>query len=95
MTAIRDPFTTILGPRESAPWLDADAPTAPCTEDPEAFFSEGVSTPWESVGARRAREMCHGCPFRKPCAQYARDNGHQGIWGGVGKSARRSLSRSA
>lgn len=80
-----DPHVTLLGPRESAPWLAADAPTAPCTQvDPDEFHPD---TPNGSTAA--AKQVCAGCPFQIACAKYAYDNGLSGVYGGTSSRERK------
>lgn len=43
--------------------------------------------------ARRAKELCAGCPFRAPCLQYALRYNLAGIWGGTTQAERRAYQR--
>lgn len=64
-------------------------PEGLCSQtDPEAFFPEkGGST-------REAKKICHGCPVRSKCLDYAIETGERfGIWGGVSERERRKLER--
>lgn len=52
------------------------------------FFPEvGEST-------RPAKEVCHRCPVRERCLEYAMANGEKfGVWGGLSEKERRALRR--
>lgn len=40
-----------------------------------------------------AKEICAGCPVRRPCLEYAlRIHEPHGIWGGLNEAERRALS---
>lgn len=87
------------GAGDLAPFADPEPDADPlawhdralCAEvDPEIFFpNKGAST-------REAKKVCHACPVRAECLEYALANGESfGIWGGVTERARRHLERPA
>jgi WhiB family redox-sensing transcriptional regulator len=49
-------------------------------EDPDLFFPSDARA---LIDAREAKLVCHGCPFRQPCADYATAAREEGIWGGT------------
>jgi WhiB family redox-sensing transcriptional regulator len=57
-------------------------------EDPDLFFT---GTP-EAI--KEAISICHQCPVRIRCAEYAINNEiTDGVWGGLTESDRRSIRR--
>jgi WhiB family redox-sensing transcriptional regulator len=57
-------------------------------EDPELFFSTNPDHMKEAIG------LCHQCPVRMLCAEYAIDNEiEHGIWGGLTELDRRSIRK--
>lgn len=63
-------------------------PPAPCTTDPDLF--------WSTLNAdeQKAVAICDSCPLRPGCAQYALDNDERwGTWGGMTASDRIALRR--
>ena len=72
-------------------WREAAACRA---SDPELFFPVGSTGPvLEEIDAAKA--VCHDCPVRHPCLQFALEtNQDTGIWGGTTEEERRRLRRS-
>lgn len=61
--------------------------------DPELFFPVGT-TGYALLQIARAKEVCHQCPVRRDCLQYALEtNQDSGIWGGTSEEERRTLRR--
>jgi len=65
-------------------------PHAPCARQDcackDAFY------PSDDQDARRARQICAGCPFRRRCLAYAIEHDEcHGIWGGLDPDERRAL----
>ncbi|WLQ38903.1 WhiB family transcriptional regulator [Streptomyces laculatispora] len=61
--------------------------------DPDLFFPIGTTGP-ALVQAEDAKAVCHGCPVREVCLQWALENGQDsGVWGGLGEDERRALKR--
>lgn len=56
--------------------------------DPHIFFPErGGST-------KSAKLICHTCPAKEECLEYALDQGiKHGIWGGLSEKERRRIRR--
>jgi WhiB family transcriptional regulator, redox-sensing transcriptional regulator len=51
--------------------------------DPDMFFPVAVGTA-ASTQASRALRICHDCPVRQPCLDFALRSGEKdGIWGGT------------
>ena len=49
----------------------------PCSDDPELFFAESPQD------VESAKELCQGCPARRPCLAGALDRREPwGVWGG-------------
>jgi WhiB family redox-sensing transcriptional regulator len=60
--------------------------------DPELFFPISMEGPSQSQ-VERAKAVCHGCPVREPCLEYALSTRQTyGVWGGTDPSQRRELS---
>lgn len=54
--------------------------------DPERFF------PGRGASTRPARAVCHGCPVREECLEFAMATGEkEGVWGGRSERERRRL----
>ncbi|MEU3507622.1 WhiB family transcriptional regulator [Streptomyces longwoodensis] len=50
-------------------------------EDPDLFFPEGRDSRGD---VQHAQAVCHGCPVRLQCGQWAITHGeYHGIWGGM------------
>lgn len=62
---------------------------APCTRiDPELWFPEAGDA------GRIPKRVCHWCPVRAQCLQWALDTNEQhGIWGGQSPNKRRAMRR--
>jgi WhiB family redox-sensing transcriptional regulator len=60
--------------------------------DPELWFpvSYAPRTAAERDGIKLAREICHSCPVRLDCLEFAARTGQRGIWGGMDEEERRS-----
>jgi WhiB family redox-sensing transcriptional regulator len=60
--------------------------------DPELFFPispEGLG----HAQMERAKVVCHDCPVRQPCLDYALTTGQAyGVWGGTDPAQRRELT---
>lgn len=71
-------------------WRDSAA----CrTEDPDLFFPIGTTGP-ALLQIEEAKAVCHGCPVREPCLDWALDAGQDiGVWGGTTETERRALKR--
>lgn len=62
-------------------------------EDPELFFPVG-STGSALAQTAKAIEVCHGCPVRAECLEWALETCQDaGVWGGLGEEARREIRR--
>jgi WhiB family redox-sensing transcriptional regulator len=62
-------------------------------EDPDLFFPIGTSGP-ALLQTEQAKAVCHRCPVRDQCLQWALDTGQSlGVWGGTSETERRSLKR--
>ncbi|MET9337916.1 MULTISPECIES: WhiB family transcriptional regulator [unclassified Nonomuraea] len=72
--------------------LDRSRRAACLDEDPEIFFPISL----EGAGhaqAERAKAICHGCPVRLPCLDYALATRQaDGVWGGMDPAERRALA---
>jgi WhiB family transcriptional regulator, redox-sensing transcriptional regulator len=70
-------------------WVDQ----ALCAQvDPELFWSDPMTGP----NAKKAQQVCLGCPVIDDCLKYALDtNQSQGIWGGLTPSQRLALTRAS
>jgi hypothetical protein len=87
-------MTKILAERPApAPQRGRPADPRPCRApdvDPEWFFP----APADAVIARRAKQLCDGCPIRVACLAIAlARNETFGIWGGLTEHERRRLPR--
>ena len=60
-----------------------------CREmDPAVFF------PSESIGVRRAQDICATCSVQDPCLRYAlAERIDDGVWGGTSERQRKRLRR--
>lgn len=60
------------------------------TEDPELFFPVSFEGPGRAQ-YERAKAVCHRCPVRLRCLEYALST-HQmyGVWGGTSPDERRA-----
>lgn len=72
------------------PLAEAWMVNAACKDapDPDLFFSG------EPAQVKEAITICHQCPVRVLCAEYAVNNeiGH-GVWGGLTETDRRSIRK--
>ncbi len=60
-----------------------------CTDIPPSTFF-----PSDGVGVDMARKICHDCPVREPCLEYALINRiDHGVWGGTSERERRRILR--
>ncbi|MGP3913530.1 WhiB family transcriptional regulator [Nonomuraea sp. 10N515B] len=60
--------------------------------DPELFFPISLEGPSQSQ-VERAKSVCHRCPVREPCLEYALATRQAyGVWGGTDPEQRRELS---
>ena len=59
--------------------------------DAEDFFPAGFDA---KAQERHAKAICHLCPSRLPCGQWALDNDEPvGVWGGMTEGERRGILR--
>lgn len=67
-------------------------------QDPELFFPVGT-TDRALAQLERAKAVCHACPVREPCLQWAMGSEpigqESGVCAGLSESERRSLKRRA
>ncbi|MGP2436225.1 WhiB family transcriptional regulator [Streptomyces sp. JW3] len=62
-------------------------------EDPDLFFPIGTSGP-ALLQTEQAKAVCHHCPVRDQCLEWALDTGQSiGVWGGTDENERRALKR--
>ncbi|GAB2621698.1 WhiB family transcriptional regulator [Streptomyces capparidis] len=60
-------------------------------EDPDLFFPIGSSGP-ALLQAEAAKRVCHRCPVREQCLEWALASGQDvGVWGGTTEDERRAL----
>ena len=59
------------------------------TTDPEIFFPEKGAKGHSTYIVNAARRMCLGCPYKKPCLEWAVVHDEMGIWGGTTQKERR------
>jgi WhiB family transcriptional regulator, redox-sensing transcriptional regulator len=65
------------------------AAAACLSADPDLFFPISATGPAEKQIAR-AKRICAGCAVRRPCLEFALDQGQMyGIWGGTTPEDRR------
>lgn len=57
--------------------------------DPQMFFPEQG----DHVGSQAARAVCHGCPCRDACLEWAIAHESSGIWGGTTETERRRIRK--
>ena len=63
------------------------------TIDSEIFFPE-VGKQQDPRSVALAKRLCHECPYKDPCLQYALDTTQEfGIWGGTTEKMRREIRR--
>jgi len=56
--------------------------------NPADFF------PSDGLGVESAQHVCHGCPVRVECLEYALENRiEHGVWGGASERERRRILR--
>ncbi|MEU7900687.1 WhiB family transcriptional regulator [Nonomuraea sp. NPDC049152] len=61
-------------------------------EDPEIFFPISLQGAGHAQ-VERAKAICHGCPVRRPCLDYAITTRQaDGVWGGTDPAERRALA---
>lgn len=78
----------IAGPAVESPPLNADGGAwryhAACRgAGPDLFYS------LDPAAVAAAKQLCHGCPVREPCASYAVAHHEQhGVWGGLAADER-------
>ncbi|MFD1930473.1 MULTISPECIES: WhiB family transcriptional regulator [Nonomuraea] len=71
--------------------LDRSRRAACLDEDPETFFPISLHGAGHTQ-LERAKAICHGCPVRQPCLDYAiATRQADGVWGGTGPDERRAL----
>jgi WhiB family redox-sensing transcriptional regulator len=63
-------------------------------EDLVLFFGpDGERQPERDVRELKAKAICHGCPVRRECRDYAEDSRVAGIWGGLSEEDRKRERR--
>lgn len=62
------------------------------SEDPDLFFPVGDVGPAQAQIAV-AKQVCHRCPVRGKCCEWALSAGVDGVWGGMDDAERRRLRR--
>jgi WhiB family redox-sensing transcriptional regulator len=71
-------------------WLDGAACVG---EDPELFFPVGSSGP-ALLDVQEAKAVCHRCPVRAACLEWALRTGQTtGVWGGTSELERVPMLR--
>jgi WhiB family redox-sensing transcriptional regulator len=61
------------------------------SEDPDTFFAEGKRSHGQ---VREAQAICHSCPVRQQCGEYAIKAGESwGVWGGMSQQQLRQRRR--
>ncbi|KOU15354.1 WhiB family transcriptional regulator [Streptomyces sp. WM6372] len=64
-------------------------------EDPDLFFPVGSSGP-ALLQIEEAKAVCHRCPVRANCLQWALEGGQDlGVCGGMSEEERRTVKRRA
>lgn len=64
-------------------------------EDPDLFFPVGSSGP-ALLQIEEAKAVCHRCPVRENCLQWALEGGQDlGVCGGMSEEERRTVKRRA
>ncbi|GAA2654464.1 MULTISPECIES: WhiB family transcriptional regulator [Streptomyces] len=64
-------------------------------EDPDLFFPVGTGGP-ALLQIEEAKAVCHRCPVRENCLQWALDGGQDlGVCGGMSEDERRTVKRRA
>ncbi|MFB7597772.1 WhiB family transcriptional regulator [Streptomyces sp. NPDC056160] len=62
-------------------------------EDPDLFFPIGTTGP-ALVQTEQAKAVCHRCPVREQCLEWALETEQTlGVWGGTSENERRALRR--
>ena len=69
-----------------------DVGSVECEELPDVFFSQEVSREAQKLAEEIAKNMCHSCPVRVLCRDYALSTRVSGIWGGTTEAERYSAS---
>lgn len=59
-----------------------------CEELPDVFFAQEASPVSQKLVEQIAKEMCHKCPVRVQCRDYALSTRVTGIWGGTTEAER-------
>ncbi len=83
-------LTLTAAPRGSTDWRTLAA----CRNtDPALFFPIGTTGPAvEQI--RNAKQVCHQCPAREPCLDFAMSTRQDsGVWGGMTEDERHRLRR--
>lgn len=83
MARHKDNGPRIVGP--TPPRFDSPPPCAQVGV--EVFFAESREAQKQAAG------VCMGCPFRRPCGEYALRNEHYGVWGGYTERYRQEWRR--
>ncbi|MFE9483872.1 WhiB family transcriptional regulator [Streptomyces spororaveus] len=64
-------------------------------EDPDLFFPVGTGGP-ALLQIEEAKAVCHRCPVRENCLQWALEGGQDlGVCGGMSEDERRTVKRRA
>ena len=89
----RFPIQSLTDVTEQLDWQE----DAACRKyDNELFFGpeQGESELEKQAREMRAKAVCHSCPVREPCLEFAMEtNQKYGIWGGHTDKERASLKR--
>lgn len=83
-------------PIGSLAWLTArpdwQADAACLGQGPDGWFPRRAPGTATADQVDEAKAICHGCPAREACAQYAlRHNIRHGVWGGLSGRERRDI----
>ena len=86
-----------MGAPLSARWSEDWQYAAACRgEDAAHFFAPNYFEKRREKDAReaRAKRLCHVCPVRESCLEYALETREtHGVWGGMNETERRGLLR--
>lgn len=75
-------------------WMDQAA--CQYVDNPDIFFPEGGSGQWKMMLEleRQAKMVCHRCPVRIECRDYAIETRQvHGIWGGLNEDERKKFAK--
>lgn len=73
---------------EPAPWMERGA----CIKKGHGpFFPEERGRPGSEPRSAPAKAMCHGCPVKRDCLEYAIKHNEYGVWGETTRHERAQL----